>query len=249
MASLQGPRNTANKPASNVGTLIESIAGHNPPSEESLRPLRSGKTKLPEKAKQGAGASKKRNAQPRTAQHARGEDAAIDATSELWSGDAGAGRVRHLSGTGSRMDSLPSRDVIGSLVRDHLKSKGQTPGPQRPGMNSDIQSMQFLKDQGTVPGAGMHEPVLGGGGARPEGVANAGGNPLAPFMMQMLNPRMSPGSPQGAVPTLQGAPQGFSLYNMLRLISMFKQLYGQLPVGGQSLPAGVGGQGGMGGGY
>lgn len=223
--------------------------------------LQGGSRTVPKGDKQSSHSKKqtssKERKQPHDVVRPRMEDANIFKSSERYAAEAGSGglpRGRN-TGIGQRKGGKASPDVIGNLVRDHLQSRGQTPGPQL--NDTENQSLSFLRDQGMLPGVGggamaggMHEPTqLGAGKQLPEGLAAGGGNPLAPFLMQMLNPRMSPGSPQGAVPTLQGAPQGFSLYNMLRLLSMFKQLYGGLPVGGQSLPAGVGGAGGMEGGF
>jgi hypothetical protein len=136
-------------------------------------------------------------------------------------------------------------NVVNQMMLNHLQQIGQTPGPQP---RTSLQQMP--PDLGLAAG-GLHEPgAMGQGaggqpGAGPGGPGGASGNPIAPFLAQVLNPRAAATSPQGAVPTLPGAPQGFDLYHMMQLLHLFRSLYGSLPVGGSSagLPTGVPGPG------
>ncbi len=161
------------------------------------------------------------------------------------------------AGHGQRSANARPVDIIDAIIRAHLISIGQQPGfPAKNALDPSQVSLAQLQE-GAVPGGGLHEPGamagaggMGGGMGGPGRVAPqlaaAGQNPLAPFLAQVLNPRASPASGMGAVPTLPGAPQGFSLYNMLRLIQMFKMLYGDLPTptqGAVGLPQGIPGPG------
>lgn len=138
-------------------------------------------------------------------------------------------------------------NVVNQMMLQHLQAIGQTPGPQQ-----GTSLMQTPEGLGQ-PGAGLHMPGPGGPGqqggqpggqpgAGPGG-PQAGGNPLEAFLGQVLNPRAAATSPQGAVPTLPGAPQGFDLYHMMQLLHLYQSLYHSMPVGGQSLPSGVPGPG------
>ena len=162
------------------------------------------------------------------------------------------------AGHGYRVAGSASPNLIDQIIKSHLASVGQQAGVQ-PKAEADIDpsagQLSQLQDTGGIPAGGMHMPGgIGMPGAGAQGraaggqaqLATAGQNPLSPFLAQVLNPRMSTAGGQGAVPTLPGAPQGFSLYNLIRLLSMFKQLYSSLPTstqGSYGLPTGIPGAG------
>jgi hypothetical protein len=100
------------------------------------------------------------------AQRPRYEDSNIMPSSEAYMAMAGAGQTPRESdrGVGKRLKAGPKDHFIDDIVRAHLKARGQTAGPQA--MEEGVPSMQFLKDQGILPGGGLQEPATGPGMAR-----------------------------------------------------------------------------------